>query len=1001
MGKNKSGIAIIIFLLSFICNYSSAQRGVAYNKNKWVDSIYNNLTQEERIGQMFMVAAYSGGKNYNESDIIKLLEEHKIGGLIFMQGGPVRQALLTNKYQEMAQVPLLIAMDAEWGLGMRLDSVVNFPKQIMIGATRDTTYAYDMGAAIASQCHRLGVHIDFAPVVDVNNNPNNPVISFRSFGEDKTRVAKMGIAYMHGLQNNGVMACAKHFPGHGDTETDSHKDLPVVSKSIAQLDTLELYPFKALIRAGIQSVMVAHLEVPSLETELHVPTTLSKSTITGLLKNQMGFKGLVFTDAMNMQAITKYYPTGEADLRAFLAGNDVMLFSQDVSGAIVKIKKAVEEGLVTEADLEQRVKKIIAAKYDAGLTRRKAIKTDYITDDLNKYTVSLRKRIAKSAVTLLRDKNEVMNKMMRKGVRIEYVGVNADCSQIYDQLQAATGKIQVKWLPKGKDSNYVAEAIEGMSNNDITLVAIHNMSNYPNGGKYGLDSQQMSFIKQVQARNDVMLLVMGNPYILNNMCDARSVLVAYEDDSITQQITARYLLKKGYMSGQMPVSLCSGYVPVVRSGSPVAEVLYAKHANDLTSTDEAAPIGLVSPMSLTKLNELVNKCIVDGVFPGCSILAAKDGKIFYEEVFGYQMYDKKKRIEKNTLYDVASVTKVLSTTLAVMKLYEEGKINLDKTIGDYLTWVKGTNKEYLKIRDLLHHQAGLKSWIPFYKETIDSISGAFKKNLYSDKPSTNYTTQVAKNLYLTKNYKDTIWNTILNSPLENTGKYVYSDLDFYFLASIVEHVAHTNIDKYVEEQFYKPMGLKRITYNPLKKFDTKDIAPTENDLVFRRQLLRGYVHDQGAALLGGVAGHAGIFSTARDVAAVFQMLLNNGMYKGKRYFKKETVTYFTAYSSVISRRGLGFDKPVADEKDAGPTSNRCSGYTFGHQGFTGTCAWADPATGIVFVFLSNRVCPSAENNAINRMNIRTTVQDYIYEAVGYPANHNRQAVYKKQLREQK
>jgi CubicO group peptidase (beta-lactamase class C family) len=336
-----------------------------------------------------------------------------------------------------------------------------------------------------------------------------------------------------------------------------------------------------------------------------------------------------------------------------------------------------------------------------------------------------------------------------------------------------------------------------------------------------------------------------------------------------------------------------------------------------------------------------------------------------------------------------------------MKLYEEGKINLDKTIGDYLTWVKGTNKEYLKIRDLLHHQAGLKSWIPFYKETIDSISGAFKKNLYSDKPSTNYTTQVAKNLYLTKNYKDTIWNTILNSPLENTGKYVYSDLDYYFLASIVEHVAHTTIDKYVEEQFYKPMGLKRITYNPLKKFDTKDIAPTENDLVFRRQLLHGYVHDQGAALLGGVAGHAGIFATARDVAAVFQMLLNNGMYKGKRYFKKETVTYFTAYSSVISRRGLGFDKPVADEKDAGPTSNRCSGYTFGHQGFTGTCAWADPATGIVFVFLSNRVCPSAENNAINRMNIRTTVQDYIYEAVGYPANHNRQAVYKKQLREQK
>ena len=322
----------------------------------WVDSVYNQLTESERIGQLFMVAAYSGGKNFNQEGIEKLIKAHQIGGLIFMQGGPARQANLTNRYQQMAQVPLLLSMDAEWGLGMRLDSVLNFPRQMMLGASDDTALAYALGMAVAYQCKRLGVHVNFAPVVDVNNNAANPVINTRSFGENKKRVVRMAIAYMRGMQDYGVMACAKHFPGHGDTDVDSHKDLPVVNKTLAQLDTLELYPFKKLVDAGIQSMMIAHLSIPALEKEPHVPTTLSRNTVTNLLKNKMGFKGLIFTDALNMQGVAKYFAPGETDVRAFIAGNDVLLFSQDVPTAIAKIKAAIAAGKVSVKDLERSVK---------------------------------------------------------------------------------------------------------------------------------------------------------------------------------------------------------------------------------------------------------------------------------------------------------------------------------------------------------------------------------------------------------------------------------------------------------------------------------------------------------------------------------------------------------------------------------------------------------------------------------------------------------------------
>ena len=968
-------------------------------RDRWVDSVYNRLSLEERIGQLFMVAAYSGGKDYNEPAITELVKKRQVGGLIFMQGDPVSQANQTNKYQQIAKVPLLIGMDAEWGLGMRLKGVRDFPRQMMLGATADSALVYRIGSAIAEQCKRLGVHIDFAPVVDVNNNPNNPIINARSFGEDKRLVAKLGIAYMNGLQNNGVMACAKHFPGHGDTETDSHSDLPVIAKSMAQLDTLELYPFRRLINAGVQSVMVAHLEVPALGTGKHIPTTLSRNTITTVLKNQMGFSGLVFTDALNMQGVAKYFEPGEVDVKAFAAGNDVLLFSQNVPVAIERIKAAIHNNTVSETQLAGSVKKILAAKYEAGLNDFRPIDPVNIVADLNRYVDILREQTVTKAITLVNDKNNLLGKIKGGDARVGYIGVNATQSVLHSKLRNALPGLRFNWLPRGSNTGDYIRAKQGMETNDVTIVAIHNMAFYPSGGNYGLDALQVDFLRDLENNKKVIYVLMGNAYIMKNFCNAGSVLVAYEDDSIAESAMSRVLLRQVAASGQLPVTSCPRLVAAPTVEKPAsAELITTESRTDrLQKVMFVKEAGVIRPEALDKLNMFIQKCIVNKAFPGCRILASKNGKVFYDEAFGYYDYTKQKGVELFTMYDVASMTKVLATTLAVMRLTEQGKINLNKTLGDYLSWTKGSDKSSLLLRDLLLHQAGLKAWIPFYRETIDS-TGYPSEELYSRLRSKVFSIPVAKDLYLRNDYPDTVWKRILESPLSSRSRYVYSDLDYYFLAAVVEEITKKPLNLYVEEQFYKPMGLKRITYNPLAKFPLSDIPPTENDIEFRRQVVRGYVHDPGAALFGGVAGHAGLFAQAEDAAAIFQMLLNGGTYNGKRFFKSNTVKQFTTYSSTISRRALGFDKPAADRDDAGPAGNRASGYAFGHQGFTGTCGWADPLTGVVFVFLSNRVNPSAENNNINRLNVRTVAQDYIYEALGIPDDRSRPEVYRLQVR---
>lgn len=969
---------------------------------KWVDSVYDHLSLEERVGQLFMIAAYSGGEKANQQKIEEHIKKYGIGGVIFMQGNATAQATQTNLFQSESKVPLFVAMDAEWGLGMRLTGIRDLPRQMMMGAMKDSTLVYKMASAIAAQCRRLGVQIDFGPVADINSNPENPVINFRSFGERKDKVAHYTIQYMRGLQDNGVMACAKHFPGHGDTDVDSHKDLPVIGKSKQELKKMELVPFQQLFDEGIQSVMTAHLNVKAFDTKDSVPSSLSSAVINDLLRKEMGFEGLVFTDALNMEGVAKFYTPGEIDLKAFKAGNDILLFSQDVPSGIQKIMYALSSQEISEERLAYSVKKILRAKYNAGLSRFTPIDATMIDEDLNQYIASIRKAIAEAAITWLNDPHRVIERIKNYSTTdLVYVGIGCHEPTIFSNQLKGMGIKEVKFLPEGREAD-LTKFIKSLSRRGAVIVGVHGM-NQSSAKQFGLGSKEQKAIQALSSNGNAMTVFFGNPYVMKLFPEIEGAMVAYDEAEETQMVAAKMVMGLMKPKGTLPVTASAefrageGILPLTNTLGEVADtILYAKQSN-LSMSETNLPIAsqaavlqcCVSPEALgidnnelDKLDSYLQGCIQNSILPGCRVLAAKDGKVFYDKSFGYLTYDQTNGVDMNTLYDLASVTKVAATTMAVMKLYEQGKLDLEATLGKYLPFTKGTDKESLVIKDVLAHQAGLKSWIPFYKETLDSLKNPLE-TVYSHSIRGHYNVRVAPGMYMRNDWKDTMWSRILASPLENVGHYVYSDLDFIFMQEVVEAITKKPLNDYVTENFYKPLGMTSTCFNPKQNLPKAEVAPSEEDNYFRYQTLQGYVHDMGAAMFGGVSGHAGLFSSANDVAILFQMLLNGGVYKGKRFFKKSTVDLFTSRVSSLSRRGLGFDKPEPSAGKNSPCADNCSLQTFGHQGFTGTCVWADPSCHLIFVFLSNATYPDAEHKKINHGGgVRENTQAAIYRAMG-------------------
>ena len=938
----------------------------------WVDSVVGTMDLDRMIGQTIMLRAHSDRGADHVAQVKAEIAKYHVGGLCFFQGTPEKQLALTNDYQRLSDVPLLVSMDAEWGLGMRLpQQTLSFPKQIALGAIRNNELIYDMGAEIARQMHRLGVNVSFSPVLDVNNNPDNPVINTRSFGEDRYNVTMKGYQYMRGLQENGILASAKHFPGHGDTGVDSHYDLPVIGHDRARLDSLELYPFRALIRYGIGSVMAAHLQVPALDGRPNRPTSLSVPVVTDLLRREMGFTGLVFTDGLEMEGVTKHYGNGEVEAEAIRADSDILLLPESTPLAVAAIKRYIDEGKITAADIERKARRILLAKYRLGLTRPTLPPLDNLRGELNSpEAYALKQRLFENALTLVRDSERLVPVQPPVGGKVVtvHVGLPAPTpfSRRVDDYVKTTHLSADYGMSKATRERIVGAVAPG----DRVIVAL-----YSDGSRFlekvPVKAATLSLLRALDAKGELILTVFGNPYSLSALDGFGTVLMAYSRDDVAQDAAAQGLFGANRINGRLPVT-----------ASPAARF------NDGVETSAVFRMGYAQPERVgvdgnlldAKITGLANQALRSRATPGMVVLVARNGKLIYEKAFGHHTYRRNRPVAVTDIYDLASLTKVVATTLSVMKLVEDGRLSLDVPLSNYLPELSGTAVEFLTLRPVLAHRAGLRSWIPFYKETLNA-SGRPSSQYYRRQPTGDFVVPVSDNLYMHKVYLDSMWHKLYTNELPNEGQYRYSDLGFYLMAKLIDQISGLTVDEFAARNFYRPMGLETLTYRPLRTFPRDRIPPTEQDDYFRFARVQGTVHDMGAAMLGGVSGHAGLFGSARDIATVFQMLLQEGNYGGVQYLRPETVRQFTHRYAGETRRGLGFDMKQLDENRRLNLSPYASDRAFGHLGFTGIAAWADPVEDLVLVVLSNRTYPSMNNNTFGKLDTRLRLHSACYESI--------------------
>jgi beta-N-acetylhexosaminidase len=947
---------------------------------KWVDSVFNTLTPDERIAQLIMVAAYSNKGIEHEVWITDLIRNYKIGGLIFFQDDPLKQAELTNFYQSQSEVPLLISMDGEWGLGMRLRGVIDFPYQMSLGAIRDDSLLYLTGAEIAAQYKRMGVHINLAPVVDINNNPENPVINFRSFGENRYNVTTKATMYMQGLQDNGILATAKHFPGHGDTDTDSHLFLPVISHSRNRLDSIELYPYRELIKKGLGAIMVAHLSIPALDSTKNLASTLSFPIVTNLLKKELDFKGLTITDAMNMKAVTGYYPPGVVDAMALVAGNDILLFTQDVPAAIEEVKKAINNGEFTREDVNKRCRKVLACKYWAGLANRTEIDTFNLLNDLNSLSSRLlNRKLTEASLTVLSNNKNFIPLKKLDTLKIASLSIySSGITPFQDMLENYTKVKHFSWLDE-TSADKEKNMFDQLKEFNLIITAIVNLDQRP-GKNFGISEKMRDFIRRLIENHKTIIVVFGNPYSLDKFDgieNSPGLMVTYQESRLIQEIAAQLIFGGTGASGKLPVSINEFF----RSGDGI-ETQGGMRFN--YTLPEAT--GMDSEVLDKNIDSIALIGIRERAFPGCQVLAARKGAVIFHKCYGYHTYKNLIPVKKTDIYDFASVTKIMGPLPALMKLYDTGNFNLDVRFSNYWPDFKRSNKSKIAVRDVLAHQARLIPWIAYWENTVKK-NGKFKWFTFKRDSSLKYPVRVSKNLFIHKNYKGKIYRAIRKSPLREKNDYSYSGLSFYLYPEIIKNLTGENYENYLKQNFYQPLGAFTLTYNPYKYYPGNRIIPTENDNFFRMEQIHGDVHDEGAAMMGGVSGNAGLFGTAIDLAKLMQMYLNMGVYGGERYISEKTLKEFTRYQfpDNENRRGLGFDKPLLENSELGPEEAypavSASKQSFGHSGYTGIFTWVDPEKNLLYIFLSNRVYPTRENQKIFDLNIRTSILQVLYDAI--------------------
>jgi len=946
----------------------------------WVDSVIATLSLEQRIAQLIMIGVHADQSRDYYNRLERQVKEFSPGGIIFFKGGPVRQLKITNRLQAASRTPLMVAMDAEHGPAMRLDSVIGFPNHLTLGAIPGEQLVYQMAFEAGKQLRRLGVHMSFAPVLDVNNNPRNPVINFRSFGESRHNVTQKGIAYMRGLQDAGIIAAAKHFPGHGDTHLDSHHTLPRLDQSREELDSIHIYPFAQAIRSGLHGIMTGHLEIPAFEPEKNRAASVSRNVIEGLLREELGFKGLVMSDALDMKGVSDYFARGQRELQALAAGNDLLLISEDIGLAIRTIKQAVENGAVDPAEIDQRVRKVLYYKQMLGLDRFRPIPVENLLADLNNRNVEvLNRRLANASVTLVQNENEIVPIREVAGKKIAVLSIGANSGNAFQAMLGNFARIEQFSLPKVHSQALGIEMLNRLKDFDLVIVGVHRNTNNVERN-YSINSVNIEFITKLAGQQDVILTLFANPYSLiafgPEALKMKGIVVAYQDGRNFEEAAAQLIFGGIPATGRLPVS-APPYFPVYKGYNTLDNfrVQFAEPEMAGVRSEYLAAIDSIAQMGIDSM-----------AYPGCQIAVIKDGMLIYHKAFGHHTYDKNQPVALTDLYDLASVTKIAATTASIMRLVDEGKFDLQKNLGDYLPYLERTNKAGMGLRDVLAHQARLRGWISFQHSTLEN--GAYKPGIYSDSFSEQFSVRVARDLYLAKSYRDTIIQQIIDSPLQKRRTFLYSDLGMILLTDLIRLQSGLPLDQYASKTFFEPMGLGSICFNPLEKFSPDVMVPTEIDTIFRKQFLRGYVHDPAAAMLGGVAGHAGLFSNALDLALLMQMFLQGGEYAGQQYIQPETIREFTRvqFAGNQNRRGLGFDKPTITPAKGSPACKSASLLSYGHSGFTGTYAWVDPKENLVYVFLSNRTYPYPSNRKIISLEIRQKIHQSIYDAIGKSQN---------------
>jgi beta-glucosidase-like glycosyl hydrolase/CubicO group peptidase (beta-lactamase class C family) len=935
-------------------------------EKNWVDSIYNKMSSREKIGQLYMISAYSNKDSVHENEVNALIEQYKVGGILFFQGGPMRQAKLTNAYQSKSDVPLFIAIDAEWGLSMRLDSTYRYPWNMTLGAIEDLSLIEKVGKNMGNENKRMGIHFNFAPVLDINTNPKNPIIGNRSFGEDKTNVSDKAIAYMKGVQGQGVFSTGKHFPGHGDTAADSHHTLPLVDFSKERIDLVELYPYKRIFDEGLVSVMVGHLEIPSLDPRKNLPSSASYNVVTNLLQKQLGFEGLIFTDGLAMKGATDFLGPGDLELAVILAGNDILLGPVDVQAGFEKLETAYKNGILTEERLAYSVKKILHYKYKAGLNKYKPIALENLVQDINpSENDALHYKLYENAITVLKNEKKILP-IKNLDQKIAYVKLGDDVNSTF----VTTLK---KYTEVTEISNTNIDSLNTeLKKYNTVIIGFHKLNK--TWEKQNFTETELLWLQKIAKHNKVILDIFTKPYSLlpiNNFDDIEGLVVSYQNSDISQVVSAELLFGAIEAKGKLPVSINSSF-----------------HVNEGLSTKKLNRLGFttpenegMNPLILSKIDAIAQKAIEGKMTPGMQVLVARKGNVIFQKSYGYHTYDNTTKVSNSDLYDVASISKMISTLPNVMQLYDQNKVNLDTKLKKMVPLFSKTNKANINFKDLLTHYAGLQAWIPFYKATMSTENKPLEK-YYHKIADSQFSTKVADGLFIRNDYHDTIMKIIANSPLSIKREYKYSDFTFIILKEYLERKTKTKLEVLSQKNFYSTLGMNNTLYNPLERFDKNRIAPSEVDNYFRHQVVQGYVHDMAAAMEGGIAGHAGIFSNAMDVAKMMQLFLQKGNYGNKQYFSEKTFDAFNTsyYSSEGVHRGLGFDKRIGKD---GSTCACVSKSSFGHTGFTGNIAWVDPETEIVYVFLSNRTYPevSGQGNKLSKEKIREDIQQIIQEAI--------------------